>query len=320
MKLAQAAVAKRMEVVLSELEKKGGDTKELRLYTDAFSGIEIDVSNTESAWLALEAWVTSDEGGLSMLVSIVKFVVAMIFVILLANLTGKIADRFTKISNVSSLLKSFIKVFARRIVLFIGFIASVSILGINIGPVLALIGAAGLVIGLALQNTLGNFASGILILLYRPFDMGDVVEVDGFTGTVNSMTLLSTSIKTFDNKFIVIPNNSVWNAAITNVTGSKTRRVDMVFGIGYDDDFTTAQKIIQTVLDDHPKVLNEPKPIVRMNELGDSSVNIICRPWTKTEDYWDVYWDVMEAVKYEFDTQGVTFPFPQQDVHLFPAK
>jgi small conductance mechanosensitive channel len=133
------------------------------------------------------------------------------------------------------------------------------------------------------------------------------------------MNLLSTTIKTFDNQLITIPNNNVWNGAITNITGSDTRRVDMVFGIGYSDDFGKAQEILQAILSQHPKVLETPEPTIRLHELADSSVNLICRPWTKTEDYWGVHWDVMESVKREFDKQGISIPFPQSDVHFYPA-
>jgi small conductance mechanosensitive channel len=196
---------------------------------------------------------------------------------------------------------------------------SLTILGINVGPVLALIGAAGLVVGLALQSTLSNFASGVFILIYRPFDVNDIIKVGGVVGHVQSMTLVSTTIKTLDNQLVIIPNNSVWGDTIINVTGSTERRIDLMFGIGYGDDFTKAQKIMQKILDDHPKVLKKPESQVRVHELGDSSVNFVCRPWVKTDDYWDVYWDVTEAVKREFDAQGVSIPFPQQDVHLIPS-
>jgi len=181
---------------------------------------------------------------------------------------------------------------------------------------LALIGAAGLVVGLALQGTLSNFASGMLILIYRPFDEGDIIEIDGVNGTVHSMTLLSTSIRTFDNQHLVVPNNNIWGTTIVNVTGSRTRRVDLVFGIGYGDDMAQAEKIMLEVVTRHELVLEQPAPVVKVNELADSSVNFVCRPWVKTENYLDVYWDITRQVKEEFDKQGVSIPFPQRDVHV----
>jgi len=319
LRIEQSEIVTRFAIILDKLKQKGGDVTELKLYTDSVSGIQVDIGDTSTAWLALTAWMQSAEGGLLMLFNLVKFILALCFVWFLSNLAGRLADRLTQHSAISSLLERFIKVAARRVILFIGFIVSLTILGFNVGPVLALIGAAGLVVGLALQNTLSNFASGVLILVYRPFDVNDIIKAGGVDGIVQSMTLVSTTIKTLDNQLVVIPNNSVWNDTIINVTGSTERRVDMMFGIGYGDDFTKARNIMQKILADHPKVLEKPESNVRIHELGDSSVNFVCRPWVKTDDYWDVYWDVTEAVKREFDAQGVSIPFPQRDVHLIPS-
>jgi small conductance mechanosensitive channel len=186
-------------------------------------------------------------------------------------------------------------------------------------PLVAAIGAAGLVIGLALQGTLGNLASGLMIMVYRPFDVGDLVTTAGVTGKVEGMTLMTTSVKTADNQRIHVPNNKIWGDVITNVTANDTRRVDLTFGIGYDDDITKAKSILKRVVEKHEKVLADPAPVIRVHTLGDSSVNLIVRPWAKTTDYWDVYWDVIEEVKRTFDAEGVSIPFPQRDVHLIPA-
>jgi small conductance mechanosensitive channel len=204
----------------------------------------------------------------------------------------------------------------RRLTMIIGLIIAVTMLGVNAGPLLAMIGAAGLVVGLALQGTLSNFASGILILLNRPFDVGDVINAGGVLGKVESMNLVSTSILTFDNQVMLVPNNQIWNGVITNITGRDTRRVDLVFGIGYGDDIAKAIQIIEETLTGHEKVLPHPEPVVRVNELGDNSVNLIARPWTRTSDYWDVYWDLMRDVKLRFDEAGINIPFPQRDLHV----
>jgi small conductance mechanosensitive channel len=206
---------------------------------------------------------------------------------------------------------------ARRLVLFIGFFVGLSALEVNVGPVLAVIGAAGFVIAFALQNSLSNFASGILMLLYRPFDTGEVINVAGTLGKVESMNLLSTQLRTPDNQLVIVPNNSVWGDVITNVTGITQRRVDMMFGIGYNDDIDKAQKILEEIVTSHEKVLKDPEPIVKLHELGDSSVNFICRPWTRPDDYWNVYWDITREVKRRFDAEGVSIPFPQRDVHIY---
>jgi small conductance mechanosensitive channel len=206
---------------------------------------------------------------------------------------------------------------ARRLVLFIGFFVGLSALEVNIGPVLAIIGAAGFVIAFALQNSLSNFASGILMLIYRPFDTGDFVNVGGVVGKVESMNLLSTQLRTPDNQLVIVPNNSVWGDVITNITGITERRVDLVFGIGYSDDIDKAQKILEEIVSAQELVLKDPEPVVKLHELGDSSVNFICRPWVKPENYWDVYWNITREVKRRFDAEGVSIPFPQRDVHIY---
>jgi small conductance mechanosensitive channel len=189
-------------------------------------------------------------------------------------------------------------------------------LEINIGPLLAAIGAAGFIIGFALQGTLSNFAAGIMILIYRPYDVGDLVDIGGTLGKVDAMTIVSTTLKTVDNQIVVLPNNMIWGDKIVNITGSDIRRVDMVFGIGYGDDIAKAQKILEEILRNHEAILKDPEPVVKVHELGDSSVNFVVRPWVKTDNYWDVYWDVTRTVKERFDAEGVSIPFPQRDVHM----
>jgi small conductance mechanosensitive channel len=236
----------------------------------------------------------------------------------LSKLVGKAFKKALEISpSNSAILNDFLINTSRRLTLIVGLLIALSMLEINIGPVVAIIGAAGFVVAFALQNTLSNFASGIMIMFYRPFDIGDLIEVSGVFGKVRSMTLVSTSVTTFDNKLMLVPNNQIWDNTITNATKSSERRVDMLFGIGYADDIGKARKVLDTILEEHPKVLATPEPMVRLHELGDSSVNFICRPWVKTADYWDVYWDVTRQVKERFDAEGISIPFPQQDVHFY---
>ncbi len=180
-----------------------------------------------------------------------------------------------------------------------------------------MVGAAGFVIAFALQDSLGNVASGLMILFFRPFDIGDIVEAGGVSGTVTSLNLVATTIRTFDNKEMIVPNNSIFGNVITNSTSVNKRRVDMEFGIGYDDDINQTLSILEDIVSNHPKILKDPAPTIRVNTLMDSSVNIICRPWTGSDDYWSVYWDITEAVKTRFDAEGVGIPYPQQDVHLY---
>jgi small conductance mechanosensitive channel len=181
---------------------------------------------------------------------------------------------------------------------------------------LAGFGIAGFIVGFALQDTLGNFASGMLILLYRPFDVGDVVLAGGVEGTVSHMSLVNTTFLTFDNQRLVVPNNLIWGSVITNLTAQRTRRVDLVFGIAYEDDVEKAESILTEIVQSHAKVLKEPEPLVKVHELADSSVNFAVRPWVATDDYWQTYWDLTKAVKMRFDEVGITIPYPQRDVHV----
>jgi small conductance mechanosensitive channel len=197
-----------------------------------------------------------------------------------------------------------------------GIMLSLATLGVPLGPLMALVGGGGFILGFALQETLGNFASGMLIMVYRPFDVNDYVAVAGVEGTVKEMSLVSTSLLTVDNKVLVIPNKKAWGDTITNFTGKDTRRVDLVFGIGYDDDIQHAIEILNEVAGDHELVLDEPAVNVHVDALADSSVNLFCRPWVKTKDYWTVHWDLTHQVKERFDAEGISIPFPQRDVHV----
>jgi small conductance mechanosensitive channel len=203
------------------------------------------------------------------------------------------------------------------VVFLLGLIIALSMLEVNIGPLLAGLGVIGFVVGFALQNTLSNFAAGFMILLYRPYDIGDYVTAGGVSGTVDSMNLVSTTIKTPDNQSEIVPNGQIWGGTITNVTGNETRRIDFVFGIGYDDDIAKAQKVLEEIVASNQKVLQNPVPVIQVHELADSSVNFVCRPWVNTGDYWTVYWEITRAVKERFDAEGIGIPYPQQDVHVY---
>jgi len=219
--------------------------------------------------------------------------------------------------HLSHLLRRMIVSTVRNLVVIFGVLLAISQLGISLGPLLAGLGIAGFIIGFALQDTLSNFASGIMILLYRPFDVGDVVDAGGVSGKVSHMSLVNTTFMTFDNQKLVVPNNSIWGSVITNVTAQRTRRVDLVFGISYGDDIDKAEKVLREVVEAYDAVLDDPKPMIKLHELADSSVNFIVRPWVKTDDYWDTYWDLTKAVKQRFDKEGISIPFPQRDVHVY---
>ncbi len=157
----------------------------------------------------------------------------------------------------------------------------------------------------------------MMILIYRPYDVGDMVDAGGVFGKVNKMSLVSTTILTIDNQTIVVPNSKIWGDVIKNVTDQAIRRVDMVFGVSYSDDIPKTESVLKKIVDEHDKVLSDPETVIKLHELGNSSVNFIVRPWVNTDDYWDVYWDVTRAVKMRFDEDGISIPFPQTDVHIY---
>jgi small conductance mechanosensitive channel len=219
--------------------------------------------------------------------------------------------------NLSQLAHRMIVSTASNLVMLFGLLVALSQLGISLGPLLAGLGVAGFIVGFALQDTLGNFAAGMMILLYRPYDMGDLIDVGGVFGKVDKMSLVSTSLLTMDNQLFVVPNSKIWGDVIKNVTSQNIRRIDMVFGISYSDDIPKAESILEDILKSHDRVLDHPEPVVRLHTLGASSVDFIVRPWVNVDDYWDVYWDVTRTVKLRFDKEGVSIPFPQHDVHVY---
>lgn len=197
---------------------------------------------------------------------------------------------------------------------------ALSHVGVQTTSFIAILGAAGLAVGLALQGSLANFASGVLIIIFRPFKAGHFIEAGGVMGTVDKIEIFQTILKTPDNKQVMIPNAQITGGAITNFSAEATRRVDLVIGISYDSDLRKAKQILADILAADERVLAEPAPVIAIGELADSSVNILVRPWVNAADYWGVYWGTLEKVKLTFDEQGIGIPFPQMDVHIQPNK
>ncbi|MEC9335154.1 MAG: mechanosensitive ion channel domain-containing protein, partial [Pseudomonadota bacterium] len=196
-------------------------------------------------------------------------------------------------------------------------ISVASMIGIETTSFIAVVGAAGLAIGLALQGSLANFAGGVLILIFKPFKVGDTIEAEGHLGSVAEIQILYTVLNTFDNKRIVIPNGSLSNATLINVSVYDKRRCDMTFGIGYDDDIDKAKKVLQRLFEEDERSLTDPAPRICVGGLGDNSVDLMFRPWVATDDLWPYYWDMQEKVKKAFDEEGISIPYPQRDVHLY---
>ena len=199
-------------------------------------------------------------------------------------------------------------------------ISVAGMVGIEMTSFIAILGAAGLAVGMALSGTLQNFAGGVMILIFKPFKVGDFIDAQGHAGIVSEIQIFNTILKSPDNKKIIIPNGGLSTSSMTNFTAEETRRVDMTFGIGYEDDIDKAKGILQAIIDSNDLIMNDPGPFIGLIELGDSSVNIVVRVWAKTSDYWNVYFNMQETVKKTFDKEGISIPFPQRDVHLYQAK
>ena len=242
--------------------------------------------------------------------------VLLALLIVSRSVRGLVRRWIGRVPNISKLLQSFLVGAVYWLVLTVGLLLALAVLGVNVTPLFAMIGGASFILAFAFQDTLGNLASGLMIIINRPFDEGDYVVVGGTGGTVRSVSIVATTVTTPDNQVIVIPNKSVWGNIITNVTASDTRRGALVFGISYDDSIPDALRVIEETVKAHPLVLKDPEPVIRVHELAASSVNFICRPWTKTSDYWTVYWDLTHRMKEAFEAASITIPYPQQDVHI----
>jgi small conductance mechanosensitive channel len=328
-KLTEQLVASRMEetdlaeralAVLDALNAKGGDVQAAQQYIDAVSDIS-ETTDTTSRRAAIVAeirnWVGRDDGGKFWAKRLLVAVVILLVFWMISKFAGRVTARsLSRHPRASTLLENFARRTAGGVVMVVGIMLTLATLGVPLGPLMALVGGGGFILGFALQETLGNFASGMLIMVYRPFDVDDYVSVAGVEGTVKEMSLVSTSLLTIDNKVMVIPNKKAWGDTITNFTGKDTRRVDLVFGIGYEDDIQHAIDVLNEIASEHELVLDDPAVAVHVDELADSSVNLFCRPWVKTKDYWAVHWDLTRQVKERFDAEGISIPFPQRDVHM----
>ena len=311
--------------VLDSLELDSSDYKAVMLqqasnFSVSFFSPDALLSVLKDGWKSFK--VAVEENAPDVFFRIFIFFAVLFVFRLLSRFVRRLVRKATERSSLemSALLKNILISTIGGTVMALGVLIALSQVGISLGPMLAGLGVAGFIVGFALQDTLGNFAAGAMILIYRPFDVNDFVEVTGASGLVKKMNMVSTTITTFDNQTLVVPNSKIWGDVIKNVTAQKERRVDLEFGIGYDDDIELAERVLTEIVAAHEKVLEHPEPNIKLHTLGDSSVNFIVRPWTKTEDYWSVYWDLMREVKLRFDREGISIPYPQRDVHLYPEK
>jgi small conductance mechanosensitive channel len=219
-------------------------------------------------------------------------------------------------AEVDSTLIPFVASFVYYLIMAVIVIAVLSLFGIQTASLVAILGAAGLAVGLALQGTLSNFAAGVMLLIFRPFKVGDWVEIGGIAGSVVAVRIFSTVLKTGDNVMIIVPNNQTWGGTIKNYNGYDTRRIDLVMGIGYDDDIQVAMDTISKIVNADERVLSDPAPLIAVSNLGDSSVDLVVRPWCSGADYWGLRCDLTRRLKEGLEAAGCSIPYPQQDVHI----
>ena len=250
--------------------------------------------------------------GINILLALATFIIGRWVARILLKVVRKLLNK----SKMDEILVNFISSILHAILLLFVVIAAMDQLGVDTTSMIALLGAAGLAVGLALQNSLQNFAAGVMLIIFRPFKQGDFVEAGGTAGVVESISIFNTIMCTGDNREVIVPNGAIYNGTITNFSARETRRIDMVFGIGYDDDIRKAKEILNDILAADERILKDPAPLVAVGELGDSSVNFNVRPWVNSGDYWAVRFDLTERVKLAFDDNGISIPYPQMDVHL----
>ena len=267
-----------------------------------------------NSYTALQDWLATDglDFGIRLVTALLIFVIGK----WLANVISRGVSRAFAKSKMDETLNQFLSRIAYVMFLIIVVLAAVDRLGIKTTSMVAILGAAGLAVGLALQGSLSNFAAGVMIIIFRPFKIGDFIEAGGVKGIVEEISIFTTNMRTPDNLAMIVPNSSITNGSITNFAAKDTRRVDLTFGIAYDDNIEVAKKAIWDVLNADERILKDPSPLVGVMELGDSSVNIIARPWVNRADFLAVRMDLLEKVKAAIESAGCSIPFPQRDVHL----
>ncbi len=323
-KVSRKVVADAMTFIVDQMDRVGLDSSDYRrllirvtgeVSADVFKG-RVALGLVEEVAEDVRDWVKSNAlmGAFKALI----FVMTLVIFRLIAAITRRLVLRSKRSSKIqtSQLLHNMTLSFATRGIMFLGLLVALSQVGVELAPLLTGLGIAGFIIGFALQDSLSNFASGVMILGYRPFDVDDMIEAGGVFGSVSNMSLVSTTILTIDNQTLIVPNSKIWGDVIKNLTGELRRRVDLKFYVAHSADVTRVAGIFEDILASHPKVLSDPEPMVKLHKLLESSLEFIVRPWVETADYWDVYWDVTQEVMRRFNEERIELPYPRQDVRL----
>ena len=314
----------RLRGVVTQLELLGGDTVEMRRTlieqrgSLALALVDTDVATLlfAEATTKFKNWLASR--GLSTTLSIFLFVIILIVARWVARVARRLTERALKHSDqsISQLLKEMLISMTGTVVFLIGVLVALAQVGVSVAPMVAGLGVVGFIVGFALQDTLSNFASGAMILAYRPFDTGDFISAADVEGTVRNMNLVNTTIVTIDNRLLIIPNSKIWGGVILNFTGQQTRRTDVIYNVSYSEDLDHVQRVLEDLIASDERFLTTPEPIVRVKQFSDSSIDFLVRAYVKTDEFWETLWALNKAVKQRFDAEGITIPFPQRDVHL----
>ena len=322
LKAEEIAIVARFNIVLDELDAKGGDSSSYRQYIDAISGLEKFVTDSSGLGVQLVSWFTSEEGGISLAIDIAiglaKLGGILVITMIVSPRLGKLSDNLLgRISGISILFRGFIVMIVKRGVLVIGALIALAALGVDLGPILAIVGGASFVLAFALQSNLGNFASGLMLLINKPFDVGDEVKVAGYWAYVDSISLASTKIKDFNGNIITLPNNTVWGSDIINYTHTDIRRLAFSIDIKFEQDMNQVYEMWMNITAAHPKVLETPKPTwFPWNAKYNYCISISLKAWSKTDDYWTVYVDILKELQKGIAERNIELTAPLQEIKL----
>ncbi|ELS03622.1 small-conductance mechanosensitive channel [Xenococcus sp. PCC 7305] len=313
----QTEVGDRFEVIINELEKKGGEVEAYRQYLVAVGLIEVDVSDREALWITALGWLKSDTGGIRWAVNVGKFAGIAIFSVVGSFAAANVTKRSLQmIPNISELLRGFLVGIVRQGTLVIGFLFALTALGISLGPLLAVFGGVSFVLAFALQNNLGNLASGLMIMFYKPFDEGDEIKVDDLWGYVDSISIASTKIKGMSGEVISVPNDSIWNSNIINLTYTESRGFSGTIVVDLEQNLSQAKQVILEAIQSHPQVLSEPAPRALIWELDGDAISIMFFGHTKTKEYWQVHEEVIELIQKGINNAGIAIDIPEQRIQI----
>jgi len=325
--LRKKNVATALANVAEEMDQVGLETTAYRqllisatgeVTADLFKG-RVALGLVEQSLEKLREWIQRNGPGVGFKLVVFALIVLVSYIV--AALVRHVFRRSFSREGVrtSKLMQDMVQAMASRVVLILGVLFGLSQLGLELGPLLAGLGIAGFIIGFALQDSLANFAAGVMILGYRPYDVDDFIEAGGVFGRVSHMSLVSTTILTVDNQTLIVPNGKIWGDVIKNVTNQKLRRVDMEFCVSYANDMERTERILEGIFEADPRVLEDPQPMIKLHKLTENGMLFVVRPWVVTANYWDVRWDTMREVKQRFDAEGIAIAVPQQEVRFHPT-